>query len=213
MAQNYDGSNLGLINVTDSITRECAENTMSSTRSETDLQQRRWIVCYGDLCNIMGLDVDPEDASPLPRPGQWDQPLTAVEATIFCGRMLENCIRCHVCNASPASPYAPCVTYPDANPEGAQWYRKRYFDERINDWVNNMCAVEVRHVTTDESALAEIDGTVSVVRYAIQVTDDELPWTTNNPTIDVCRGKINLFDLQNNSIKFFTFENLCKFSS
>jgi hypothetical protein len=39
-----------------------------------------------DLCNILDLGVDPEDLSPLPRPGKWDQPLNVAEIGLYCGQ-------------------------------------------------------------------------------------------------------------------------------
>ena len=154
VGDNYDGQNPHLIDCDNTVTRGCVDEIMASSSPETALRQRRYIGCYGNLCNMMGLDIDPEDMSPLPRPGRWDQPLNAVEASIFCGRMFENCIRCHICESWPADPYDQCVTNPENNPDGTHWFRKTYFDLRVDDWVENVCYLDVRQLSSNDVALS-----------------------------------------------------------
>ena len=95
---NENGLNPDLADVNQRITRKCVNDTMISDLVETELDQERWTVCDFDLCNILGVDVDPDDLSPLPVPGQWDKPLTDREALIFCGPGFEYCIPCYTCS-------------------------------------------------------------------------------------------------------------------
>ena len=85
MGDNYDGSNPNLETTNESITRGCVIDTMSSAKPETTIDQSRFFICEsGPLCNIFGVDVNPDDISPLPRPGQWNKPLTLQDRDRQC---------------------------------------------------------------------------------------------------------------------------------
>ena len=151
------------------ITRGCVNDSLESARPETFATQTQWTICEGDLCNILDVDIDPDDVNPLPPPGQWDKPLSDAEAAIFCGPAQENCIRCHTCNAI-SDPYQSCVTFPGDG--DLRFYRRRYFDLRTDEWINNVCSTETRAIAAP--TLPEVNDTTIVVRRSVQLNDEEL---------------------------------------
>ncbi len=73
------------------------------------------------------------------------------------------------CNAI-ADPYQSCVTFPD---EGElSFYRRRYYDLRTDEWINNVCSTETRSIAAE--SLPEVDQSTIVVRRSVQLNDEEL---------------------------------------
>ena len=117
---------------------------------------------------IKGVDVDPDDLSPLPIPGQWDKPLSDREALIFCGPGYEFCIPCFTCSQLGAEDaFQPCATFPSESER--KWYRRRFYDLRTSQFVINQCSVDTRNIVSASNP--EYAGSTAIVRGVVQIEE------------------------------------------
>ena len=175
----------------ETLSRGCRAHTLSSSRAETMIHQTRSVVCRSSFCNNMQLDVDPDDMGPLPRPGDWDQPINPIEVPLFCGPLQSECTRCLTCDSKLGDEFDICRN--KAEFVESHWYRNRYYDDREGQWVNNVCAIQTMELRNTQ--LNEYP--TGVFRGVIQVTDAELAngalttnyqWQMSHCVGDLCNG-------------------------
>ena len=166
-SNNFDGTNAGLRMRTETVSRGCRAYSMPSNRPETMLKQRRTVVCGFSGCNNMQLLVDPEDMGPLPRPGQWDQPIDQIQVPLICGPLNQSCKMCHYCYSELGNVFDICRNNAEFTEQ--VYYRNRYFDDRSGEWLNNVCGITTVTIESEYT-----DYLTGVARGAIQLTDDQL---------------------------------------
>ena len=79
----------------------------------------------------------------------------------------ENCLQCITCFSGLDDPFNPCRNNADLG--NKLTYRKRFFDDFKNEWVNNACSIVTATVLDSERSLT------GVVRGVIQFLDTDLP--------------------------------------
>ena len=196
---NFYGNNEGGLYYTETLARGCMAKNLVSNRPETNLKQVRTNLCEGDLCNNREEPIDPEDVGPLPRPGRWDRPLTEIQTKLYCGGLNENCIQCYDCISDLGDVLGLCRNTAEFNP--IRSFRRRFFDERAGEWVNNVCATQTAFVNYGVNLAGSL-----VSRGVKQVNDQELDDLQNIGEIfnnlyqqdiefcvgDLCNGQANI---------------------
>ena len=197
---NYNGATEGDGNdcmfANEQITRGCSTREMNGETRQTNLRQDRRFGCFEfNACNGFSVSLDAEDVGPLPRPGRWDVPLNDVQQQLFCGFRGVECIECESCVEDTI--FGSCGKSNGVS-NGANEklvYRRRYFDESLNQWVRNVC--QTRLVDADATVAGASTQFTAVLRSAVVMT--ETNYQNNIDMVVNTPGYRTVFDMNENT--------------
>ena len=197
---NYNGAAEGEGNdctfANEEISRGCSTREMNGETRQTNLRQDRRFGCFAfNECNGFSVTLDAEDVGPLPRPGRWDIPLNDVQQQLFCGFGGVECIQCETCVEENL--FGSCAKS-NGVPNGANEklvYRRRYFDESMNQWVRNVC--QTRLVDAEATVAGASTQFNAVLRSVVMMTETNYQNNVNN-VVDT-PGYRTEFDLNENT--------------
>ena len=92
--------------------------------------------------------------------------MTKLQAKLYCGSLTDTCIDCYSCLSDLGDDLALCRNKAEFNP--IRSFRKRYFDDRKGEWVNNVCATQTAFVNYGVNLAGSL-----VSRGVKQVNDQE----------------------------------------
>ena len=113
--------------------------------------------------------MEPEDLGPLPRPGRWDIPLTEQQQELFCGFGGLECITCESCVEENIFGRCGISNGASSGANEKLVYRRRYFDESLNQWVRNVC--QTRLVDAEATVAGQPMDFKAILRSVVIMTE------------------------------------------